>query len=395
VVISYVERQSGALLSCVSVLLREVRLVDRRKLFSVHRQCFVGHDAVIVLVKAQRCTQSEATTLLNHLLQRGFIQHADSQPISATANGSPQRSTPVPPFENSSSAYYQFTAQALQTPPPSSSSSSVDAFDSFCGWLDKRAESGLHSYQRRYFVVSLQDQSLCYYRTPDALFPLQFIPLTDILFAQQLMEQKKGCRFDVLLTHRVYHLLAESAKQATEWVAAINRATKDNRERQADRGQTKQRQPEPRTPTAMKPFWQQGGGYTANTGNSGAAGGGAGGGGGGAGLLPSSSSHLALSTLHSILSWSPPSSSSSSSPLSSSPSSLSRVSALKLAFFRLNFSVSALNQPDFFHDLLEDFQSDDDILAFLLDVVLNPDTSQPHHTTPLHTITHRHTLSAD
>ena len=66
----------------------------------------------------------------------------------------------------------------------------------------------------------------------------------------------------------------------------------------------------------------------------------------------------------------------SSSTSSSSSFACSRLSPLKAAFFQLHFSVSALNQPDFFHDLLEDFHTDDDILAFLLDATVHPDTSR-------------------
>ena len=229
------------------------------------------------------------------------------------------------------------------TPVPSVASSSVhpaaphDTFDGFNGWLDKRAERGLQSYQRRFFVVSLSDQSLSYYKQPDSLFPIHFVPLSDILLVQLLADQKKGCRFDVVTSHRVMQLCAESPKAAADWVMALSRCLNTTRERQQEKANNRlTRQPEPRTPTILKPFWQQGLGYAT------------------AGL---------------------------SQPLRSVPAppataaSVAGVSGLKAAFFQLNFSVSTLNQPDFFHDLLDDFRSDDDILAFLFDALLQPDNN--------------------
>ena len=431
-------QSSSSVLSCLSVLLREVRLADRRRLFSVYRQCFVATEAVLLLQRLLRCSQSEAVVLLQLLLQQGLIQHADTQhPITAQHGHGVIAAQAVPPFEHTASSYYQFTPLALQahtqgvapassipypssrrspsvsvteasrssaspssspsvasstssastassssaasassttashpilpTPsfplssPSSSSSSSssssfhshaataapspspVDATSSMVGWLDKRAEGGLHSYQRRYFVLSLRDASLSYYRQPSSVFPLHFIPLSDVLWVHQLMEAKKGCRFDVVVPHRVISLLADSPQTAVQWVTAISRACKEHRDRLAERANNRNRMAEPRTPTLLQPFWQQGHGYVAMS-------------------AMSAASHAALS----------------SPSLSPSPSSAfsSRVSPLKAAFFQLHFSVSALNQPDFFHDLLEDFHTDDDILAFLLDAAIHPDTNE-------------------
>ena len=207
----------------------------------------------------------------------------------------------------------------------------MEAFDGFHGWLDKRAERGLQSYQRRFFVVSLADQSFAYYKQPDNLFPIHFVPLADILLVQLLTDQKKGCRFDVVTSHRVMQLMADSPKAAGDWVMAITRCVNSTRERQQEKANNRlTRQPEPRTPTILKPFWQQGMGY---------------------------STAGQPSSLH------------------APQPGTGGVSGLKAAFFQLNFSVSTLNQPDFFHDLLDDFRTDDDILAFLFDALLSPDTN--------------------
>ena len=409
---AYAEQRSAAaqaesVSAAVAALQRELRPVDRRRLFSVYRQCFPASEALAAVRRLQRCSHEAACALLQRALQLGLIQHADTAYPQPPAQ---PRGAAVPPFDAAASSLLQFTAlmpaasatqssasaaspspavtatpehsgsalssglgkplaaaaesasaagpkaagaqspsagstsgsqavAALSVPPLSGGSSASPGGEVLAGWLDKRAESGLHSYQRRYFVLSLSDQSLCYYRTPESVFPMAFLPLSDVLLAQQLHEQKKGARLDVVMSHRVLHLLADSAKSAQEWAAAIARAVKDNRDRQSDKAAMKPRQAEPRTPTLMKPFWQQGlGGLgalssTPSPSARGAAAGGAGGAGG-------------------------------------------ALSALKAAFFQLNFSVSALNQPDFFHDLLEDFHSDDDILAFLLDALLHPDNSR-------------------
>ena len=271
--------------------------------------------------------------------------HVTSPPLPPRPPGSPSLSSASTISPSPSSTVSNHASIPPLRPSPTSTSTSaitsssvhpsspLDTFDCFNGWLDKRAERGLQSYQRRFFVVSLADQSFSYYKQPDSLFPIHFVPLSDILLVQLLADQKKGCRFDVVTSHRVMQLMADSPKAAADWVMAITRCLNCSRERQQEKANNRlTRQPEPRTPTVLKPFWQQGMGYIA------------------AGLPP---------PLHSP----------------ASGSGAGGVSGLKAAFFQLNFSVSTLNQPDFFHDLLDDFRTDDDILAFLFDALLSPDTN--------------------
>ena len=408
--VSYVEKQRSAVSCCLSVLLRDVPLADRRKLLRVFPQCFCGLDAVMAIVRSQRCSQSEAAGVLSLMLHQALIQPADTHnPITQPqpAGWRPQQAQQQPGFDPAS--YYQFTPLALkmsssfslqpadaaqpqpgteqsahrppsvELPPaastsqsssgslrrgarrsskssPSSSPSAPSSSPSslvpplsvspgassppssasspaleHSGWLEKRAESGLHSFQRRFFVLSLRDAALCYYRQPSSVFPMHFIPLSDILHVQLLPEVRRGCRFDLLLSHRVHRLQADSPQAAAEWVAALSRAVRETRERQQERtAAPRQRQPEPRTPTVLRPFWQQ---------------------------------------VQPTVAAAPPAA-------SALPSASPSLSGLKLAFFHLNFSVSALSQPDFFHELLADFRTDDDILAFLLDALLQPNSSQ-------------------
>ena len=226
------------------------------------------------------------------------------------------------------------TASAANTAAAAAAAAAVDTFDGFSGWLEKRAERGLQSYQRRFFVVSLSDQSFSYYKQPDCLFPIHFVPLSDILLVQLLADQKKGCRFDVVTSHRVMQLMADSPKAAADWVMAISRSLNTTRERQVEKTNNRHsRQPEPRTPTILKPF------------------------------------------LFSHILPPPPPPPQPQPQQPGRPIGVSGVSGLRAAFLALNFSVSTLNQPDFFHDLLDDFRTDDDILAFLMDVLLSPDTN--------------------
>lgn len=48
------------------------------------------------------------------------------------------------------------------------------------------------------------------------------------------------------------------------------------------------------------------------------------------------------------------------------------LTPLKVAFLQLHYSLSSLNQRDFFRDIVNDFQNDQDVLAFILDLIIHP-----------------------
>jgi len=355
----------------LSSLAAHCELSDRRRLLSVYPQCFTAPDALTVAMKYLRCTQSEAITEINKLIRAGKIKTAysagnininEKQRNSVSRNTSsssssnnnnnnnvssfPDGELNINSFSVGSPLYYQFTASIVPTDFSSLS------FSSFVhrGWLDKRGDGNiLNGWQKRFFIVSLQDRAISYYKTPEAIFPQCFISLLDVLWCQPNSANSR--RFDLVTATRVYHLQADSQASALKWIDAINISGKRQKEENSrefpnnnnNNKYLKNKPKTPKTPKILKNFWQERG----NENNQ----------------------------------FSSPSASTSSSSSASSlvlprSSSSCVISPLRVAFFRLNFSVSSLNQPDFFHDLRHDFRDDGDIRAFLLDAIIRPESNE-------------------
>jgi hypothetical protein len=88
-------------------------------------------------------------------------------------------------------------------------------------YLDKKRSFG---WLKRYFV--LDKHIFAYYSSPQDQFPLHFISLKEIREVRLWPEKNSGRRFEVRLVNRVLTLLAESARAAALWVAALEDALK-------------------------------------------------------------------------------------------------------------------------------------------------------------------------
>ena len=109
------------------------------------------------------------------------------------------------------------------------------------------------------------DQCFAYYKQPDSLFPIHFVALSDILLVQLLTDQKKGCRFDVVTSHRVMQLMADSPKVSRRLghghhtlpqLPARETAAREGQQSTHTTARSRAHQP------YLNTFWQQGMGYT-------------------------------------------------------------------------------------------------------------------------------------
>lgn len=140
-------------------------------------------------------------------------------------------------------------------------------FEHHRGWLEKRNRGGVQGWLKRYFVISVADDAISYYKNDKALFPMGYIPLRQIIFYDkhvsnqrrstlQLghMKGKMSTRFEIVMANKMYELRADNARAMDKWLEAIGQAL--HTIKRADT----QLPPRPRTPelpSEMQAEWQR------------------------------------------------------------------------------------------------------------------------------------------